>query len=85
MAVIDLTAPEVPPMTRFLAASALVVGLSGCAVRADERDIPLGKVPARAADAVKMQFPDAKLVEASTDTADGVTSQGEHNHEFLGW
>lgn len=59
-------------MTRFLAASVLVTGLAGLAVRADEMDIPLEKVPAKAMAAVKKQFPGAKLVEASTDTVDGV-------------
>lgn len=57
-------------MTRSVAASVLAVGLLGIAARAD--DIPLNKVPAPALAAVKKHFPTAKLVEASTDTVDGV-------------
>jgi hypothetical protein len=59
-------------MTRFLAACALVIGLSGFAARADEMDIPLDKIPAKAMAAVKKLFPGAKPVAASTDTVDGV-------------
>lgn len=59
-------------MTRVVAATVLVVGLAGFAARADETDIPLDKVPAKAMAAVRKQFPKAKLVEASTDTVDGV-------------
>jgi hypothetical protein len=60
-------------MFRFLPASVLVAGLFVFAVRADEMEIPLEKVPAKAIAAVKKQFPGAKLIEATTDTVDGVT------------
>lgn len=60
-------------MRRFLPTSVLVAGLFAVAARADEMDIPLDKVPAKAMTAVKKQFPGAKLVEATTDTVDGVT------------
>ena len=60
-------------MLRFLPASVLITGLFTVAVRAEEMDVPLDKVPVKAMTAVKKQFPGAKLVEATTDTVDGVT------------
>ena len=52
--------------------AALVLGLSALVARADEKDVPLDKVPAKAMAAVKNHFPNAKLIEASTDTVDDV-------------
>jgi Putative beta-lactamase-inhibitor-like, PepSY-like len=60
-------------MTRFLTVPVLVIGLSGFAACAEEKDVPLDKVPEKVLAAVKKHFPDAKLVEVSTDTEDGVT------------
>jgi hypothetical protein len=61
-------------MTRPVAASvlALVLVLPAFVARAAEKDVPLDKVPAKAVTAVKTQFPNAKLVEASTETVDDV-------------
>ena len=59
-------------MIRSVATFALVLGVSLFAARADEKDIPLDKVPAKAMAAVKSQFPNAKVIEASTDTVDDV-------------
>jgi hypothetical protein len=59
-------------VSRLLAATVLLVGVAGLAARADEMPIPLDKVPAKAKAALKKHFPSAKLVEATTDTVDGV-------------
>jgi hypothetical protein len=51
---------------------ALVLGLPAVVARGAEKDVPLDKVPAKALTAVKAQFPNAKLVETSTETVDDV-------------
>src|SRR5438105_57499 len=59
---------------------ALIVGFAVVAflcvagpARADEEKVPLEKVPKAVMETVKKRFPDAKIVEASTEKEDGKT------------
>jgi Putative beta-lactamase-inhibitor-like, PepSY-like len=52
---------------------AAVIGMSGLWALAEEKEIPLDKVPAKVLDAVKAKWPKAKIEEAEVDDEDGKT------------
>ncbi|MFM8272372.1 MAG: PepSY-like domain-containing protein [Gemmata sp.] len=54
-------------MVRPVPALVLALGLYATCARAEEKEVPLDKVPAKAMSAVQKQFPNAKLVEAWID------------------
>ena len=58
-------------MMRFACAVGLALGLAVASSRAEEEEVPLENVPAKVIDAIKKEFPKAKLESASTDTEDG--------------
>jgi uncharacterized membrane protein YkoI len=60
-------------MLKLCASLFAIAGLLfGPAARADEEDVPLGKLPANVKAAIKAKFPDAVLVKASKETDKGV-------------
>jgi len=52
---------------------AAVVGLSGLWALAEEKEIPLDKVPPKVLEAVKAKYPKAKIEEAEAEEEDGKT------------
>jgi hypothetical protein len=51
----------------------VVVALIAVPLRADEENVPLDKLPAKVAEAVKARFPKAELVSAQKEVEDGKT------------
>ena len=72
-----------------LVCSAIVCGLvaAGTPARADEKPVPLDKVPKAVRDAVKVKFPNAEVKKAATETEEGKTvyeislTYKEHNYD----
>ena len=52
----------------------LIMLVSGSAIRADEKKIPLSEVPKKVLDAVKARFPGAELKDAAKEVQDDETS-----------
>ena len=60
-------------LMRQCAVLASVLSIAGLEARADEKEIPLDKVPAAVVKAVKAKFPRIVIKAASEDTEDGKT------------
>jgi hypothetical protein len=60
-------------LTRQCAILACVLSIAGMEARADEKEIPLDKVPAAVMKAVKAKFPRIEIKAASEETEDGKT------------